>query len=58
MDTNNYMTNTSEVDLTDDEMIKKNSVDKGYRGISAGVREEGKRNKRTSKKIRCFADRI
>ena len=25
MDTNNYMTNTSEVDLTDDEMIKKNA---------------------------------
>ena len=25
MDTTNYMTNTSEVDLTDDEMIKKNA---------------------------------
>ena len=25
MDTNNYMTNTSEVDFTDDEMIKKNA---------------------------------
>ena len=29
MDTTNYMTSTSEVDLTDDEMIKKNSVGKG-----------------------------
>ena len=57
MDTTNYMTNTSEVDLTDDEMIKKNAqLTKDNEAYQQ--EEEGKRNKRTSKKIRCFADRI